>query len=220
MKKDKNKRNFTIIPNALLKYGSELGLDDSDLMTIIDVKMHQWGDDPAYPSSKKIAELRAVSKRNVEMSSIKMQALGYLKRPRGGRKPEWNFEALDEILDGITAGNFSLLEDAKKRVQKYVTAKNMKQLKHKKKRLTAKKMTNNSEKNDKSTATFSSHEEYSLKKTNNNTNIKNKKNNKKTENLVPGFLLERNKNYYKDEQKNEERRKLIGEARKKMQGTF
>jgi len=213
--KDKKKKDFTIIPNALLKHGLELGLNDADNMTYIKVKMYKWNDDDPYPSSKTIAGLRGVSKRSVEKSSRKMQELGYLKRPLGGRKPVWNFEALDEILDGITAGNVSLLEDAKKRVKKYVTANNSKQLMSRKKKLTAKIMTNNSEESDESTATFSSHEEYSLRKTKKKT----KENNKRKENLVPGFLLERNKNYYKDEQKNEERRKLLREARKKMQGT-
>jgi len=214
--KEKQKKDFTMIPNALLKYGSELGLNDADQMTYIKVKMYKWNDDFPYPSSKTIAELRGVCKRSIEISSIKMQRLGYLKRPLGGRKPEWNFKALDRILEVITAGNFSLLEEAKKRFHEYATAKKTKQLKLKKNSLTAKKKTNNSEKYDESTAMFSSHEEDEVRKTNNKT----KENNKRKENLVPGFLLEKNKNYYKDTQKNEERLKLIGEARKKMQGTF
>jgi len=205
-----------MISNALLKYGRELGLNDADQMTYIKVQMFKWNDDFPYPSSKTIAKLRGVSKRNVEISSIKMQRLGYLKRPLGGRKPVWNFEALDRILEGITAGNISLLEEAKKRVEEYTTAKYSKQLMSKKNSLTAKKTTNNSEKYDESTAVFSSPEEDEVKKTKKKT----KEINKRKENLFPGFLLERNKNYYKDEQKNKQRRELIMEARKKMQGTI
>lgn len=193
-----------MIPNSLLKHGSELDLNDGDKMTYLIVKMHQWDDDPAYPSSKRIAKLRGVSERSVERSSIKMQSLEYLKRPKGGRKPKWDFQALNEILDSITAGDLSLLEDAKKRVQKYVTVTKINELKRKKRV--------NSDKNDNLTVTPVSPEEDKIKKT--------KLNNKKTGNLVTSLLLDRNKNYFQDKQKNEERLETLRKARRKIQGTL
>lgn len=210
----KKKESFTIISNAFLRHGTELGLNDSDKMTYITVKMHKWDDDPAYPSSKRIAELRDVSERNVELSSVKMQELVYLSRPKGGRKPTWDFSQLDEILEGITGGDFSLLEDAKKRVEEYVTAKKTRELERKRKGLTAKKMTINSEKNYNLTPTFSSPEEDLEEDSINNTKL----NNNETKELVSSFLLKKNQAYYKDKQKNEKRRKLLSDMITKIQG--
>jgi len=194
MNKNKKNKDFTIIPNALLKHGLELGLNDADKMTYATVKMYQWGNNPPYPSSGTIAKLRGISKRNVQMSSIKMQELGYLKRPLGGRKPVWNFEALDKILNAITAGNSSLLEDAKERVHEYLTAKETTLLEQEKKKSTVQNLTINSANNDKLTVPFSAPEEDTKKKTKKKEKEidKEKENNKE---LNFNYLLKEEKKY-------------------------
>jgi len=121
---------FTKVPNALIKHTKLLGLSDIDMRVYTTVQMHARKGRNAYCSNRTVAKIIGVSERTIQKPSRKMQELGYLKRPKGGKNPYWDFNSLENILKQLsTPDHNSLIEAIQIRVFEYLTAKKSSQLK-------------------------------------------------------------------------------------------
>ena len=74
---------FQILPDALLKYQTELGLDATDMLVLINITMHWWYEDQRpFPRTTTIAKRMGVSVRTVQRSASKLQKLKLIERKK------------------------------------------------------------------------------------------------------------------------------------------
>lgn len=93
--------NFTKVSNLLVRRAKHLGITHFQFRLIVTVEMHARKERLPYPSSKTVAEIMGVSERKVQRVSEGLQEKGYLKRPKGGLKPYWDFTGLFEALEKV-----------------------------------------------------------------------------------------------------------------------
>lgn len=94
--------NFTKVSNPLIRHAKDLGISNLGFRVIITVLMHARKDRLPYPSNRTVAEIMGTTERTVQRASEGLQKKGYLKRPRGGTKPYWDFTGLFEALERVT----------------------------------------------------------------------------------------------------------------------
>lgn len=89
---------FVKVPVELIDRSSELGISDGMFKIIIAVLQFARPGKLPFPSSKTIADICGVDERTVQERAKKLEKLGYLKRPKGGKKPYWDLSGLFDAL--------------------------------------------------------------------------------------------------------------------------
>ena len=72
---------FQILPDVLLKNQVALGLDNTDVVVLINLTMHWWYEDiKPFPRTTTIAKRMGCGVRTVQRSFLKMQNLGLIRK--------------------------------------------------------------------------------------------------------------------------------------------
>jgi len=87
------------IPFAFFDLAPRLGLNFTDVVTVLSFMRFKMNGDMPYPSLKRIADLMGTTRRTIRRSVEKMENMGYLKRIREPGAPcKYDFSTLLELV--------------------------------------------------------------------------------------------------------------------------
>jgi hypothetical protein len=101
---DAVRAGFQQVPDALLMKQAELGLDQTDMVVLLNLTSYWWFRDlPPFPRTNVIAKRMGVTPRTVQRSMSKLQKKGLIRRddyvtPDGATMPAVYFEGLINTL--------------------------------------------------------------------------------------------------------------------------
>jgi predicted transcriptional regulator len=102
------------VPDVLLIKQRELGLDQTDMLVLLNLTSYWWfRDRPPFPRTNVIAKRMGVSPRTVQRALKKLEAKGYIRRAdyaagEGRTAAAVYFEGLIAKLTGMARGDATL----------------------------------------------------------------------------------------------------------------
>ena len=96
---------FSQVPDVLLKSQSQLGLDCTEFVILLNVLSHWWfkGRNP-FPTTFTLAKRAGVSMRTAQRAIKAMEAKGLISKTRGVNGREYDLEPLVNKLNSIAIG--------------------------------------------------------------------------------------------------------------------
>lgn len=103
-----SRAGFQAVPDLVFKYQTELGLNATELVVLLNITMHRWSvDDRPFPSASTIAKRMGVSERTVQRSFRQLERLRLVERQKvpatrnQGKRTEFNLKPLVDRLNEI-----------------------------------------------------------------------------------------------------------------------
>lgn len=107
---------FTQMPDALFKSQSQLGLDCTEFVVLLNVLTHWWFKDRnPFPTTFTLAKRTGVSTRTAQRAIKALEAKGLIIKKRGRRGREFDVGPLVGKLNAIAAG-FPILASQQKEI--------------------------------------------------------------------------------------------------------
>lgn len=86
---------FTTVPNALIKYQSQLGITQNEMAVILNLIIHWWYRDKLpFPTTRNISKRSGLALRTVQRALKSLVAKGFIQKINQEDKIVYDFEGL------------------------------------------------------------------------------------------------------------------------------